>query len=59
MYPKFVGVIIYNEDGIWMSIRLKNPIKGSLQVVFSKSDGEESQVIIRKEVREETSLELP
>jgi len=33
-------------------------MKGSLQIVFSKSDGKESQVIARKEAREETNLEL-
>ncbi len=42
MYLKFVGVVTYNEDGIWMFTRLKNLMKGSLQVVFGKSDGEES-----------------
>jgi len=41
-YPKFVGVVTYNEDSIWMSTRLKNSMKGSLQVIFSKSDSEES-----------------
>jgi len=33
-------------------------MKGSLQVVFSKSDGEESQTVARREAREETGLEL-
>ncbi len=42
MYFKFVGVVTYDEDDIWMSTRLKNPMKGSLQVVFGKSDGKES-----------------
>ena len=51
-------VVTYNEDGIWMSIRLKSPMKGSLQVVFGKSDGEESQMATRWETREETGLEL-
>jgi len=54
-----VRVVTYNEDGIWMSTRLKNLMKGSLQVVFGKSDGKESQTVIRREAREETSLELP
>ncbi len=31
----------------------------SLQVVFGKSDGEESQMAARREVREETGLKLP
>ncbi len=58
MYPKFVRVIKYDEDDIWMSTRLKSFIKESLQIVFSKSDGEESQVAARREAREETDLEL-
>ena len=58
MYPKFVGVVTYNKDGIWISTRLKSPIKGSLQVVFGKSDDEESQTATRREAREETDLEL-
>ncbi len=33
-------------------------MKKSLQVVFGKSDGEESQMAARREVREETGLEL-
>ena len=33
-------------------------MKGSLQVVFGKSDGEKSQTAARREAREETSLEL-
>src|SRR6266540_7233857 len=59
MYFKFVKVVTYDEDGIWMSTRLKSPIKGSLQVVFGKSDGEESQTAARREDREKTGLELP
>jgi len=47
MYLKFVGVVTYNEDDIWISIRLKSSIKGSLQVVFGKSDDEESQTAAR------------
>ncbi len=59
MYPKFVGVVTYDEDSIWMFTRLKSPMKGSLQVVFGKSDSEKSQTAVRREVREETDLELP
>ncbi len=33
-------------------------MKGSFQVVFSKSDSEESQTAACREVREETGLEL-
>ena len=40
MYPKFVRVVTYDKDGIWMFTRLKSPMKGSLQVVFGKSNGE-------------------
>ncbi len=58
-YPKYVGVVTYDEDGIWMSTRLKSLMKGSLQVVFGKSDSEESQTAARREAREETGLELP
>src|SRR6266542_3827092 len=58
MYPKFVKVVTYDEDDIWMSMRLKSPMKGSLQVVFSKSDSEESQTAVRRKAREETGLEL-
>ncbi len=58
MYLKFVRVVTYDENGIWMFTRLKNPIKGSFQIVFSKSDGKESQTAVRREVREETSFEL-
>ena len=34
-------------------------MKGSLQIVFSKSDGEESQTATQRKAREETGLELP
>ena len=50
MYLKFVGVVEYDKDSIWISTRLKNPIKGSLQVVFGKSDDEESWFATRWEV---------
>ena len=26
-YPKYMGVVTYDEDGIWMSTRLKSPMK--------------------------------
>jgi len=54
-----VGVVEYDEDDIWMSTRLKNPMKESLQVVFSKSDRKESWFAARQKVREETGFELP
>ncbi len=33
-------------------------MKGSLQVVFGKSDGEESQTAVQRKAKEETSLKL-
>jgi len=42
-----------------MSTRLKKPMKGSFQVVFGKSDGEESQTAARREAKKETGLKLP
>ena len=48
-YPKYVEVVTYDEDDTWMSTRLKSPMKGSLQVVFGKSDEEESQTAARRE----------
>ncbi len=41
-----------------MFTRLKSLMKGSLQVVFSKSDGEEFRCVARWEVRKKTGLEL-
>ena len=58
MYLKFVGVVTYDEDSIQMSTRLKNSMKGSLQVVFGKSDDKELQMTARREAREETGLKL-
>ncbi len=58
MYSKFIEVVTYDKDGIWMSTRLKSPMKESLQVVFSKSDGKESQTATRRETKEETGFEL-
>ena len=51
-------IVTYDEDGIWMSTRLKNLMKGSLQVIFGKSDGKELQTTARRKVRKETSLKL-
>ncbi len=51
-------VVTYDENGIWMFTRLKNPMKRSLQVVFGKSDGEKSQIAARWKAKEETGLEL-
>ncbi len=33
-------------------------MKGSLQVIFGKSDGKESQVTVKREAKKETSLDL-
>ncbi len=41
-----------------MSTKLKSLMKESFQVVFGKSDGEESQIAARQEAREEIGLEL-
>jgi len=54
-----VEIVTYDEDGIWISTKLKNLMKGSLQVVFGKSDSEKSQAAARREAREEIDLELP
>ncbi len=58
MYPKFVRVVTYDKNGIWIFTRLKSSMKESLQVIFGKSDGKELQTAARREVREETGLEL-
>jgi len=41
-----------------MSTRFKSLIKGSLQVIFRKSDDEESQIAAKWEARKEISLKL-
>ncbi len=58
MYFKFIGVVEYDEDGIWMFTRLRSLIKRSLQVIFGKNDGEELWSAAKREVKEETGLEL-
>ncbi len=50
MYPKFIGVVKYDKDSIWIFIRLKSLIKESFQVVFSKSDSKKSQFAARQKV---------
>jgi len=47
MYFKFIGVVEYDEDGIWIFTRLKSLMKGSFQVVFGKSNDEKSQVAVK------------
>ncbi len=42
MYSEFIRVVKYDENVIWIFTKLKNPIKGNLQIVFGKSDREES-----------------
>ena len=56
--PKFVGVVLYNKKGIWLSVRLNKPMKGSLQVVFGKADEQESITAAKREVKEETDLSV-
>ncbi len=58
MYLKFIRVVKYNKNGIWMFIRLKSLMKESFQVVFGKSDSKKSQIVIKRETRKETGLEL-
>ena len=55
---KFIGVVLYTKKGIWMSVRLNKLMKGSLQVVFGKADGQESIIAVKREVREETDLSV-
>ena len=47
---KFVRVVLYTKKRVWMSVRLNKPMKGSLQVVFGKVDGQESIVTAKREV---------
>jgi len=56
--PKFVEVVLYNKKEIWLSTRLNKLMKGSLQVVFGKADGQESIVAAKREVKEETDLSV-
>ncbi len=58
MYSKFVKVVEYDEDDIWMFTRLKNLMKKNLQVVFDKSNSKESWFIAQQEAKEKTGLEL-
>src|SRR6266498_4664039 len=53
---KFVGVILYNKKGVWLSTKLNKLMKGSLQVVFGKADRQESITAAKREVKEETDL---
>ena len=47
---KFVKVVLYTKKGIWMSVRLNKPMKGSLQVIFEKTNGQESIIAAKREV---------
>ncbi len=58
IYFKFIGVVKYDKDSIWIFTRLKSLIKKSLQIVFGKSDSKESWLAARRETREETGFEL-
>ncbi len=41
-----------------MSTRLKAPMKGNLQVVFSKANEQESIVVAKRKVNEEIRLKV-
>jgi len=41
-----------------MSVRLGKSMKGSLQVVFRKADGQESIIAVKKEVCEKADLSV-
>ena len=56
--PRFVGVVLYNKKGIWLSTRLNKLMKGSLQIVFGKADEQESIIVAKREVKEETDLSI-
>ncbi len=56
--PKFVGVVLNNRKGIWLSVRFNKPMKGSLQVVFGKADEQESITAAKREVKEKTDLSV-
>ncbi len=56
--PKFIGIVLYTKKEIWMSVRFNKPMKGSLQVVFDKADGQESIITAKRKVREETDLSV-
>ena len=40
--PKFVLAVLYNKEGIYMSIRSKEPMKGMLQTPCEKVEPGES-----------------
>ncbi len=56
--PRFIGIVLYNKKGIWLSTRLNKLIKGSLQVVFGKAEKQESITAAKREVKEETDLSV-
>ncbi len=55
---KFVRVVFYIVKGIWISIRLKMFMKGSLQVVFDKADKQEFIIVAKSEVDEKIRLKV-
>lgn len=55
--PKYVLVVVYDEYGIYMSIRYKTPMQHQLQVVCGKVElGENSLTAAARELYEETGL---
>ncbi len=55
---KFIKAILYTKKGIWMSVRLSRPMKGNLQVVLGKADGQESIITAKREVREKMDFSV-
>ena len=57
--PKFVLVVLYNKEGIYMSIRSKEPMKGMLQMPYGKVEpGKSSQEAVIRETKKKTGLEI-
>ncbi len=55
---RFVEIVLYTKKGIWMLVRLNKLIKGNLQVVFEKMNRQESIVVAKRKVKEETGLSV-
>src|ERR1044071_3166879 len=57
--PKFVLAVLYNKEGIYMSIRSKEPMKEMLQIPCGKVEsGKSSWEAVIREIKEETGLEI-
>ena len=56
----YVLIVTYNEQGIWMSERYKEPMKGKLQTSGGKvEEGETSWIAVVRELEEETGIKGP